>query len=112
MAPGLLDSVSPLQAVHTMKQIDTFIDNEFTRRSRNWKTLKDSLLLALPPDVLQRVVYAVVEDTTLKIYADSPAWTSKMRFYDNDIKKIFKQRGIVLRAIQTRTIPGVQPRKY
>lgn len=94
-----------------MKEIDTFIDNEFERRSRNWKDLKDSLLLALPPEIMKRVVYAVVEDTTLKIYADSPAWTSKMRFYDNDIKKIFKQRGIVLRAIQTRTVPGIELRK-
>lgn len=94
-----------------MKEIDSFVDNEFRRRSRQWKHLKDELILALPPNVMKHVVYAVVEDTTLKIYTDSPAWTSKMRFHDVDIKKIFTQRGVVVRAVQARTVPAVELRK-
>lgn len=94
-----------------MKEIDTFADNEFKRRSRQWKDLKDELILALPPNVVKHVVYAVIEDTTLKIYTDSPAWTSKMRFHDMEIKKAFTQRGVVLRAVQARTVPAVELRK-
>ena len=94
-----------------MKEIDTFTDDEFQRRSRQWKQLKDELVLALPPNVLKHVVYAVVEETTLKIYTESPAWTSKMRFHDVEIKKAFTRRGVVLRTVQARTVPAVELRK-
>lgn len=94
-----------------MQQIDSYLDSELIRRSRNWKDLQDSLVLAIPPDAMKRVVYAVIDDTTLTIFSDSPAWTSKMRFYEDEIKKVFTQRGKVVRAVQGRTVAGVELRK-
>lgn len=94
-----------------MQEINAYLDSKLVQRAGNWKDLKDSLVLALPPDIIQHVVYAVVDGTTLTVFADSPAWTSRMRFYDADIKKIFTQRGVVLRAVQARTIPAVEARK-
>lgn len=94
-----------------MQKIGSYLDNELIRRSSNWKDLKDSLVLALPPEAMNHVIYAVVDDTTLTVFSDSPAWTSRMRFYDSDIKKIFTERGMVLRAVQGRTVPAVERRK-
>ncbi len=91
-----------------MQKIDTYLNDELIRRSRNWQALKDILVLALPPEILQRVVYAVTEDTALTLFCESPAWTSKLRFYDTEIKKIFRLQGEIVRTVKVRTIPPLE----
>ena len=86
------------------------MDSAVVRKSREWQRLKDALVLALPPEVLKRVVYASLEDTTLTVFSDSPAWTGKMRFYDAEIKKVFTKQGMVVRVVQSRSVPPVTPR--
>lgn len=91
-----------------MQKIDSYLNAELVRRSRDWLALKEILILALPPEILKHVVYAVTEDTTLTLFSESPAWTSKIRFYDTDLKKVFKQQGAVIRTVKTRTIPPIE----
>lgn len=93
-----------------MQKIQTYLDSEFSRRSRKWDSLRNLLVDAVPPDLLDHIVYAVVEDTELLIFCDAPSWTSKLRFYDADISKILKSRGLVIRRVKTRTVPAVELR--
>lgn len=93
-----------------MQEINQYMDSAVVRKSREWQRLKDALVLALPPEVLKRVVYAALEDTTLTVFSDSPAWTGKMRFYDAEIKKVFTKQGMVVRVVQSRSVPPVTPR--
>ena len=90
-----------------MHEINQYLDSAMMQKSRQWQRLKDALVLALPPEVLKKVVYASLEDTTLTIFSDSPAWTGKLRFYDGDIKKVFTAQGMVVRVVQSRSVPPV-----
>lgn len=93
-----------------MQDINQFLNPALLQKSSEWQTVKDALILALPPEVLKQVVYATIKDTTLTIFCATPAWTAKMRFYDSDIKKIFTEQGMVLRMVQAKSMPPVAPR--
>lgn len=93
-----------------MQEINQYLDSTLVRKSGEWQKLKDLLVLALPPDVLKKVVYASLEDTTLTIFCESPAWTSKMRFYEAEIRKVLSKHGTVIRLVAARSVPPVTPR--
>ena len=93
-----------------MQQINQYLDSNLVRKSGEWQKLKDLLVLALPPDVLQKVVYASLEDTRLTIFCESPAWSSKMRFYDAEVRKVLSKNGTVVRSVSARSVPPVTPR--
>ena len=80
-----------------MHEIRSYLDSELNQRSQSWKALKNKLVPALPPEFLGKIVYAVIDDQTLTIFCDSPAWTSKLRFYEADIAKTLRTQGIVLK---------------
>ncbi len=91
-----------------MHEIRSFLDSELNRRSQSWKKLKSALVPALPPEFMDKIVYAVVEDQALTIFCDSPAWTSKLRFYDAEITKTLRAQGIVLKKVVARTVPPIE----
>jgi len=90
-----------------MQQINQYLDSTFARKSGEWQKLKDLLVLALPPDVMKQVVYASLEDTKLTVFCESPAWTSKLRFYDNEVRKVLSKNGTVVRSVAARSVPPV-----
>ncbi|OED40685.1 hypothetical protein AB833_11525 [Chromatiales bacterium (ex Bugula neritina AB1)] len=92
----------------TMQKIDSYMNTELLARTRNWSDVREILTLALPPQFLEHIVYAVIDDTSLTIFADSPAWTSKLRFYDGEIVKVFNRNCKVIRQINTRTVPAIE----
>jgi len=57
---------------------------------------------------MNKIVYAVVEEQTLTIFCDSPAWTSKLRFYDAEITKTLRGQGILLKKVIARTVPPIE----
>lgn len=91
-----------------MHEIRSYLDNELNQRSRDWKTLKNALVPALPPEFMDKIVYAVVEEQTLTVFCDSPAWTSKLRFYDEEITKTLRSQGILLKKVLSRTVPPIE----
>lgn len=93
-----------------MQEINQYLDPTLRQKSSEWQRLKDLLVLAIPPDMFQRVVYASLEDTRLTIFCESPAWASKMRFYDAEVRKVLSQHGSVVRSVSARSIPPVAPR--
>ncbi len=91
-----------------MHEIRSYLDSELNQRSQNWKALKNTLVPALPPEFLGKIVYAVVDDQTLTIFCDSAAWTSKLRFYEADITKTLRAQGILLKKVIARTVPPIE----
>lgn len=91
-----------------MHEIRSYLDSELNQRSQNWKALKNTLVPALPPEFLGKIVYAVVDDQTLTIFCDSSAWTSKLRFYEADITKVLRAQGILLKKVIARTVPPIE----
>jgi len=91
-----------------MQEIRSYLDSELNQRSQSWKSLRNALIPALPPEFLEKIVYAVVEDQTLTIFCDSPAWTSKLRFYDSEITKTLRDQGILLKKVSARTVPPIE----
>jgi len=91
-----------------MHEIRSYLDTELNQRSQEWKSLKNSLVPALPPEFMSKIVYAVVEDQTLTIFCDSPAWSSKLRFYDREITTALKSQGMLLKKVLSRTVPPVE----
>lgn len=91
-----------------MHEIRSYLDAELSKRSKHWKSLKNTLIPALPPEFMEKIVYAVIEDQTLTIFCDSPAWTSKLRFYDAEITKTLKTQGILLKKVIARTVPPIE----
>ena len=88
-----------------MQEMNSFLDSELVRRARQWKQLKKLLDQALPPELLERVSYASLTDSKLTIFSDAPEWTSRMRFYNEEIIEFFDQQGIVVKDVQARTVP-------
>lgn len=93
-----------------MQEINRYLDSTLVKKSGDWQKLKDLLVLALPPDVMKTIVYASRDDTTLTIFCESPAWTSKLRFYDAEIRKVLSKNGTVIRSVTARSVPPVTPR--
>jgi hypothetical protein len=91
-----------------MHDIRSYLDSELNRRSKDWKKLKNALVPALPPEFMEKIVYAVLEDQTLTIFCDSPAWTSKLRFYDAEVSKTFRGQGLILKKVIARTVPPIE----
>lgn len=91
-----------------MHEIRSYLDSELNQRSQAWKALKNALVPALPPEFMQKIVYGVLDDQTLTIFCDSPAWTSKLRFYDAEIIKALKNQGTLLKVVIARTVPPVE----
>ncbi len=91
-----------------MHDIRSYLDTELNQRAKHWKSLKNALIPALPPEFMDKIVYAVIEDQTLTVFCDSPAWTSKLRFYDAELVKVFRAQGIVLKRVIARTVPPIE----
>lgn len=91
-----------------MHEIRSYLDSELNRRSHDWKKLKNALVPALPPEFMEKIVYAVLDDQTLTIFCDSPAWTSKLRFYDSEVSKTFRGQGMILKKVVARTVPPIE----
>ncbi len=91
-----------------MQKIDSYLKTELLARTRNWTAIRDILTLALPPQFLDHIVYAAIDDTNLTLFADTPAWTSKIRFYDAEIVKVFSANGQVIRQVNARTVPAIE----
>ena len=89
-----------------MQEINNFLDSELVRRTSRWKTLRKSLVRALPPEFLERVSYATLDDGKLTVFSDAPEWTSKMRFHSAEIIEVFQQsEGITVKQVVARTVP-------
>ena len=89
----------------TMLPANSFLGSELRRRRRAWHDLRDTLIQALPPDYLQHVIYGVVNPNSIDLFADSPAWSAKLRFYDSEIIKVYRHRhGVKIRKVTCRTI--------
>ncbi len=103
-------TLHPSDADATMQQLNQYLDPKLVKKSGEWQRIKDLLVLALPPDVMKKVVYASLEDTTLTVFCESPAWSSKLRFYDAEVRKVLSKNGTVIRAVTARSMPPVTPR--
>ncbi len=94
-----------------MQQLNSFLDSELVRRSRQWQRLKILLAKALPTEFLAKVSYAHLDDNgKLTMFADAPEWTSRMRFYTSEITEVFEEEGLKVAEIQVKTVPAPEAR--
>lgn len=88
-----------------MQEINSFLDSELLRRSRQWQGLKKILERALPTEFLAKVSYASLDNGTLTIFSDAPEWTSRVRFYSAEIIDVFEKENRKVIDVQARTVP-------
>ena len=88
-----------------MQEINSFLDSELVRRSRQWQDLKKVLEKALPTEFLAKVSYASLDNGKLTIFSDAPEWTSRMRFYSAEIIDVFEKENLKVVDVQARTVP-------
>ena len=88
-----------------MQEINSFLDSELVRRSRQWQDLKKVLEKALPTEFLAKVSYASLDNGKLTIFSDAPEWTSRMRFYSAEIIDIFEKENLKVVDVQAQTVP-------
>lgn len=93
-----------------MQEINSFLDSEVVRRSRQWNQLKKILAKALPAEFVQKVSYANLDNGKLTIFSDAPEWTSRMRFYNTEIIEVFSRENLTVVDVQARTVPKPEAR--
>lgn len=93
-----------------MQQINSFLDSELVRRSRQWNRLKTILDKALPAEFRGKISYANLDNGKLTIFSDAPEWTSRMRFYSAEIIEIFEKENLTVVDVQAQTVPKPEAR--
>lgn len=79
---------------------------DIVSRARDADTLFKQIKELLPPEVAEHVTGASRREETVLVYADSPAWASRLRFHTPDLLRWLTPRfdGAVER-VQVRVMP-------
>lgn len=93
-----------------MQEINSFLDSELVRRSRQWQQLGKILSNAVPAEFLEKISYASLDNGKLTIFSDAPEWTSRMRFYSTEIIEVFEKENLKVVDVQARTVPKPEAR--
>jgi len=88
-----------------MQEINSFLDSELVRRSRQWRQLQKLLDKALPPEFLEKISYASLEGGKLTIFSDAPEWSSRIRFFAAEISEVFEQENLTVTDVVAKAVP-------
>lgn len=82
------------------------------QQAQRLQELTQTLVEALPPSVGEHCRVGNVASDTLTLVTDSPAWSTRLRFYTPAILAHFRQRhGLDLRSVRVRVRPPETPRE-